>query len=274
MFLIWLWELNLFFQRERMNHRIEPFFFDYEYDSQDWTFCIWLKELKFFLNLTQWIEPSFFNMSRRIEPSFCVLYSKNWPFFWTWLTELNLFFTSLEDLNPFLMWHRELNLLFWSTTQRIEPFSKHDSKNWTFCFNVTQRIEFFLMWLKELISSNVTQRIELFSNVYDSQNWTFSEYDSKNCTLLFSIWVKELNPFFKILLTKKNLFKIWRKELNCFFQYDAKNEPFLWFEKMNLFNMIQKKTFFNMTLNIELFFLLQLKELNPFFPTTTQRIEP
>ena len=138
---------------------------------------------------------------------------------------------------------------------------------------MTQRIEFFLMWLKELIFSNVTQRIELFSNVYDSQNWTFSEYDSKNCTLLFSIWVKELNPFFKILLTKKTFSKYGAKNWTVFFNMTQKMNLFYDSRKWICSIWFKKRTFFNMTLNIELFFLLQLKELNPFFPTTTQRIE-
>ena len=158
-------------------------------------------------------EPSFQQMTQRIETFF-------------WIKELNLFFLSkirLKELNFLSTWLKELNM-----TQKIELFFlfQFDRKNW----------KYFLIWLKELnifLPRNMTQRIELFLK-YDSKDRTFFYmtkrtnsffwHDSKNWTffwtrlidlrffffskkkrkiwpsriepLFYSVWLKELNPFF------------------------------------------------------------------------------
>ena len=153
-FLKWLIELNLFFSFSRwlkelksffnMTQRIEPFVFlktsqrieyffqkmlkelnlsfiwtTFLHDSMNWTFFnltrrvesfqIWLKELDFF----------FFEYDSKIEPSF-EYDSKKWSFL-NMTQRSELFWTLLRESNP-----------FFKTTQRIEPFSKSDSKNWLF----------------------------------------------------------------------------------------------------------------------------------------------
>ena len=139
----------------------------------------------------------------------------------------------------------------------------------------------------------MTHRINPF--LYDSQNWTFSKYDSVRW-IFFQIWLKELNFltrmsqriecfffFLKIDISQRtdfsmtqrieffrckelNLFCLtqriepflqkWRKELSPFFQW-------IWRKELNLLLMRRKE------LNL---FLICLKELS-FFLNMTQRIE-
>ena len=119
LFLIWLKELNPFFNTTR---RIEPFFL--QYDAENWSFL--------FLNMTQRIEPFFLNMTQRIEPFFS----------WIWLKELNFFYDCklfeekmsqrIEPFSvtqrieffsmPFLIRHTELN----------HDFTEYNRQNWTF----------------------------------------------------------------------------------------------------------------------------------------------
>ena len=155
----------------------------------------------------------------------------------------------------------ELNLLLFDVTQRVEPFSWYDSKNWTF-FSVTQRIVFFKR-LTELISfvkydSKNWTFFECDSKnwiqKHDSKNWNFYEYDAKNWTLfwiwlkelsLFSVWLKELNffsiwlkkmsPLIKVCFKKLIISKIWLKELNLFFFLNTTHriEPFFEYDSQN-----------------------------------------
>ena len=152
-------------------------------------------------------------------------------------------------------------------TQRIEPF---------FFLNVTQIIEPFGMWLKELnFFLNVTPRIELpffLQKKWDSKKWTFFnltqgmnffQYDSKNW-----IWLKEFNPFFFLKMTQriepslKKLLKklnfLSEKELNlCLENKTQRFEP-LFEEKLKELNLF----FDNMAQRTELFLKIWLKELN------------
>ena len=191
------------------------------------------KNLTFFFNVTQRIEPcfkydskNFFIKTQRIEP-FSKYGSKNWIGFSNVTQRIELFSSDM--------------------TLRIELFLKYDSRKWT-CFfsNMTQRI-FFLKKLKEMIffnisqitdffmtqriepfflwvwrkelnlfSVNMTQRIEPFFCEYDAKNWTFflfasknwtffSEHDSKNSTFFFA-WLTELNLFFWKMTQRIELF--------------------------------------------------------------------
>ena len=133
------------------------------------------------------------------------------------------------------------------------------------------------------------QRIELFSFRCDPKNWTFFQFDSKNCLLLRNItrWIESFFffqyysktwAFFSHNMTFKNwtflknmtqrieLFKcdlepriilqfdsnnwIWLKALNPPFQYDSKNWTF--------FSQMTRRlelSFTNMSDRIKLFFL-------------------
>ena len=198
-----------------------------EYDSKNRTFLwIWLKVLNLFFNMTQGIESSFsewledlnfiLHMSQRIKPflekkkmtrridllkninqiieNFLMTQRIELLLQRPWLTELNLF--SYDSQN----W----TLLF-NMTQRIEPFLKNMSHQIFFAKNI-QRIEHFLIWLKELnLLFDMTPRTELF--LLEELNPFF---------FFFQIWIKEL-IFSKISLQIIDLFFffwIWLTELN------------------------------------------------------------
>ena len=192
-------------------------------------------------------------MTQRIEPVFFFFFFEK-----TWLIEIELFFTWLKELNPFL-----------KMTQRIEKFSWFfDSKNWTF-FEYDSKIWFFWMWLTDLnffidskkwvlffrmtkILLNTTQRtfvwicpIEL-NLFWNFTQWIehFAQKDSKNWTL-------------KDYLNNKTF--LWLGELGLFFYLTQRIELFLK-------NITQKLlTFFDITHRIELLFRTWLTELNFFF---------
>ena len=189
-------------------------------------------------------------------------------------------FNVTQKLNPFsLIWRKETNFYFSAMTQSIVFFLR----NWTF-FNMTQRIEHFLEWLKELnlfLLRNMTQRIEPVCQKKDSETgtlfkwlielnlflWTSFHDDSKSWSLFsiwlielnlycFPIWLEELNLFFSkytknwTSLSYELLFWIWLKELNLFFEYDSKKWASFFFEHDS-----KKWTFFwNMTQRIEQYF--------------------
>ena len=262
--IIWLKELNLL--SDNMTQRIELFviislkelnFFFLMWLEELNPFYIWLKELNFFLNLTQRIEP----------------------FLWIWLKELNHFLNVTLRIEPlfFLIWLKELNTFFiWFRELNFFFLKNIDSKNWTFFFNMTQKIEYdskdwIFFWF------NMTHRIFFQKNV------------SKNCTLFFSVWLRQLNPLFEHVSMTWTLFDATQRIEPFFFEYDSQNwtlcflnmihriEPFvswIWFTELNFFE--------NMTHRIELeTFLKLLKELKLFwydsknwnFSDMTQRIE-
>ena len=150
-FKIWLYNWSFFLIKPFLNmtQRIELFL------------RMWFNDFFKKKNKTLSIEP-FFNLTPRIEPfwkiwltewnPFFWYYSKNWTIYNIWLQELNIFSIELfSDMTQRIE-------LFLHMTQRIElVFEKknHDSKKWTFCFGITQRIE----PLKKQIS--------------DSKSWTF-----------------------------------------------------------------------------------------------------
>ena len=149
-------------------HRIEPFFWMWLQELNPFL-RMWHKELNFFENATQRIEIFFFFLKKketqRIEPLFFEYDSKNWTLFlWTWRKELNPFFlNTIHRIEPFVswIWFTELNPLFleydsqnwtflkiWLTELNLKLFWNY-SKNWNFS-DMIQRIETFLLWLKEL----------------------------------------------------------------------------------------------------------------------------
>ena len=202
---MWLKELNPFVK----------------YESQNWTFS-WkttteridflfkkkkTRRIEPFLNLTQRIEPFFANMTQRIEPYFWTCFnelnlllfdvtqrvepfswkedttqridpfmnmtpriepffeyaSKNCHLFSVWLKELNpLFWTCLNELNPFV-WLKELNFFFTMTQKKMSPLKKVCFKEFQHFLN--QRLERFFLF-------DVTQRIEP-SFLHNSKTWAF-----------------------------------------------------------------------------------------------------
>ena len=147
--------------------------------------------------------------------------------FWIWLTELNhsflnmtprieffvniCFFQENHRFEPFSTWLRENEPDFQNLTQRIEPSSQKDSKNWT---------------LKNYL-------IPTTKPSYDSWKWTFC------------IWIKEIKPSFSNLWFKLLDLFLNRTHRIEPFKYDSQNRTL--FEKMThriwtlLFNMSQRK---------------------------------
>ena len=162
------------------------------------------------------------NRTHRIEPSF--------------------FFTRIEP--------------FFDITQRIEQFYliKNITQRIELLFlKITQRIESFLTWLKELNFFPVWLTELNFFGIRLTEMDLFLEYDAKNWTLISWIWRKELNR-----LIFENYSQNW-----TFFFRDSKN----W-------------TFFHMTQRIELIFwmtqridLLCMTQGNELFSISTHRIE-
>ena len=243
-------------------------------------------------NITRWIESFFFfNITQRLEPFFLTIWpsriepfwkiwlkglnppfqydSKNWTFFWTWLTETFWIITqrivfsknmthNTQRIEPsFHKWLEDLTFLFQMCLIEITFFfwKKDDSKNW-FSENINQIIQTLFWWLKELSS------FFFFWKDMTHRNWTFFhmsqriepffEYDSKNWKIFMIFWLKELNLFW-IWLENLNFFLnvthrielfYWLKEMSSFFQndkdfveYDSKNRTFVWIcpIELNLF---------------------------------------
>ena len=249
-FLVWLWNWTFFFRRrlKELNLfliRLIVFFCKRNNDSQNWPFFFSKKKKNsknwtfFFKCETKKIEPFFSNVTRRIES------------FSSRLTELNPFFlVRLWELNTFL-----------NTTQRIE-FISYDSKNWTSFSNVTQKIEPFLFF------------------AYDLKNWTFFFFFWTWLKVFFKkkLWLKD-SKLFSITLELNFFFYKKRLKVMIFQKYDSKNCNFffelrtqrieislsvtLWIDPLE--NMTQRLEFFlNMTQRLEPFFLIPLKDLNPF----------
>ena len=243
---------------------------------------MWRKELNFFLNVTQ-----------RIEPFFSKCDSKNWTFFE--YNSKNWIFARYIRLKV-----KESNLLFFNTTQRIEHFFLHVthvfiwfkelifflknfSKNWFFIWlkewYLTQRLEimfFFSIWLKELNLFRFDSKIWFYSVWPQELNFVwlglteldpFLEYDSENSKFFlgflhvyfFSKMTQRIEPFF---------LWIWRKELNPFFFDDSQTWSVFFFKNYDAKNFFFEKcdsknwTLFCMTQRIE-----------PFFSDLPQRIE-
>ena len=247
---MWLKELNLLLN-----------------DSKNWTsFWIWFKEYNLFLKMTQRIEPSF----ERCD-------SKNWTFFQMWLKESNLLFFQYDSTNWTFFLH-VIHVFKWfkdflgKISQRIDfsydskngtwrrdlkfMFLKLDSKNWTFFFLMTRRLEFFFqkLWRKD------------FFEKYDSKNWTFFVLKKWLKELNLFVWLKESNPFFNVTLFKKNQkIELFSKKMTqrielCLTRTDRIG-PFSWIWLgelkffLGFFTCLQELNFFQKW----------RRELNPFF---------
>ena len=142
-------------------------------------------------------------------------------------------------------------------TQRIEPFAfRCDSKSWPLFLICLKELNLPFYMTQRIEPCYMTQRLEpLF--LYDSKNWT-SFLWLKELIEHFSVWLKELNLFFKTTHRIELFCKIRLKGLNFFWMRGIELNPFL--------NMTQRiVTFFSMTQRIEPSFWTFLNELNPFF---------
>ena len=169
----------------------------FEFDSKNWFFLNMTQRIELFLNV---IQSFFFQKKKTVSiEHFENMTPRIEPIFLIWLTEL-------------------------------KPSFQNDSKNWTLLFNMTQRIESFILF-------NMTHRIEPFFRLWliefehDSKKWTI--FLLRNITQriepFLKIWLKELNPFYNMSIWIGFFLNIL-KELN-FFEYDSK----IW----TFFNVIQ-----------------------------------
>ena len=296
-FKMWLKELNFWTLLQIwLTLRIQPFW-TFSYDSTNWTYFTWLKELNlielslelnllfhdsknwtlfwrdsmnwiFFViqrivlslfNVIQRIESFLLNVTQRIES--LLKNMKNWSFLQIWLRIepfLNLFIW-LEEMNIF--WLDSKNWTFFEMIQRIKPFCMW-LKELKFLYKKWVQEWIFRMWLKELKFFNMTQRIE-----YDAHNWTS----------LFSNMTHRIEHLFS---------RIWRTDLNIsFLEYDAQNWTSLFsnmthriehpiileYDSQNFFNMTHR--FFLTHRTEHLFLQLTHRTEHHLFLQMTQRID-
>ena len=149
----------------------------------------------------------------------------------------------LKELSLVFMWPTELNFLLDCDSKNWVFFSKFDKevnlrltwlKGLNLLFFMTQRIELFGMWLKELnlFFLKMTQRIEpFFLNVTQRIEFFFSNMTQRIEPFLFWIRLKVLNLDF---------FWSWLKDL--FFKYYLKIFFWIWLKKLTFFllNVTQK----------------------------------
>ena len=174
-------------------------------------------ELFFFFNLTQRIV-CFLKMTQRVEPLF-EYDSENWTSFLSMTQRIEPPFLSMTQR------------IFLKMTQRNGPIRKKWSKNWAAFYYDSKNWIFFKTQTNEFLS--MTHRIEpLFFELFqdDSKSWS-----------LFSICLKELNPFFSKCLKELNLSFIWTTSLHdsmnwTFSQFDSKSSAFflIWLIEVNL----------------------------------------
>ena len=165
---------------------------------------------------------------------------------------------------------------------KLIVFGKCEFKNWTFLKKKKGSNKLHSsMWLKEFDLLYTTKRMKLFS-VWRKELSPFFIM-TRRIEHPFWICLNELNPFVddsKTFSKKKKTFKnwtfrkMWLKGLN-FSEYDSKNWTFLfWIDtelRMIVFNMTQsiQSSFFNLTQRIE----YDSKHWTLFF-NMSQRIEP
>ena len=157
--------------------------------------------------MTRWNELFFF---------FFKYDSKNWFFWQEWLKELNVFlkkdisqrtdFSMTQRIEFFSMQRIEL---FFCLTQRIEPFylQKWRKELSLFSVNMTQRIELFLICLKELsfFFSIWLKELNFFPSIWLKELILFLKLDSKGWTFLLSM-TQRIEPFFWIWLKESITF--------------------------------------------------------------------
>ena len=298
-----------------------------------------IKELNPFLFFSMWLKDFNFLQTLRMEPfSKNMTHSKNSTFLnlFIWLKELDLCYMSqrielfamclkelsrvskwLKELkNPFLnmtqriellsMWLKELNMtqiieLFLNMSQKnltflgdsknwifsitwlreLNPF-QHDSQNWTFLFHVTYRNWTLLL--------NMTPRIEPVFSTWLKENVSFFELDSKNISFLTQCMTQRINWSFWENMTRTSFLEHEAQNwtslvlnmthgIEPFFNLTLRMEPFswIWLKELNLFSQSDSKNwifFLKVTQRIVSFFSVWLEELNPFFWICLNELNP
>ena len=244
-FLIWLKRIELLFSDK--TRRIELFV---ETDSTNWT--LFFTDSKIWI-FSMWYKEFFFH---KHDSRHLTLLKNMTLFEKLWLTELN----------PSYEYDSQNGTLLFNLTQRIEPFSKYYSKNWTL-FNIwleelniffqknffimTQRMKIFNMFWRVEPFFDMTWRIDFFGE-NESNIWSLFEHDSKKLNFFHLIQIIE--PYFEKRLTELNFLKLL-SELSFFLiwkntQRIERIEPFL-----DITHKIELLFVENMTQRIEPFFL-------------------
>ena len=219
----WRKELNPFFRRLNWTlsvliHRIEHSFWTRLTELNSF-FRMWLKELnRIFKNLTQRIEHSslghkelnpLHKMTQWIEP-FCEHDSQKL----FWITTQRIFshkicLTKLKELN-LLFTNVSKNWTFWKTWL-TELNMSH--RNWTFLFYMTQRIELFLTWLKELnFFEYWLKELNLFLGYDGKIDPSLLNFDTNQRIEPLQKWLKEFNFLLELSQRVKLLFFFFLKK--------------------------------------------------------------
>ena len=215
-------------------------------------------------------------MTQRIEPFF------EWQkmeFFWKTLRN-ELFWTLLEELNPFYYVFKNSTPFFKKKTPRIDPFFnttqrfcslnmtqiffvlnmtqrtelffRYDTKDWTYSLNAAQ-FNLFSMWFKKFFCKNDSELFTLFKKMTQELNF-FWKTMIHGIEPFLLIWLTEWNPSFEYDSKNWTLFKILLKELNPFQHMTRRIEHFfnrtfsIWLKGFNFFNMFWRvEPFFDMT---------------------------
>ena len=192
-----------------VTQRNEHFF---EYDWKKWTFWIRLKELNLF---EDHLTPRCFTffVTREMELFFFQFGSRNWDLFFNnitqkWLTLFEhdsqnwiLFFNMTHRIEPFWKtWFIEIEPFFstWLEKKMSLLYKMYDfNYNWSFLEKCTTQLELIVFFF---LKEKMTLRIEPFLE-FDSMDWTFFQYDSKNCLRLVNI-TRRIEPSFWICLNE------------------------------------------------------------------------
>ena len=204
------------------------------------SFQHWSKKMTPFSKcLTQRINWSFLeNVNSRIELFWKKKKGSNKLHSSMWLKEFDLLYTTKrmklfsvwrKELSPFFIMTRRIEHPFWICLNELNPFvddsktfskKKKDFQELNLSKNVTQRIELFWVWFKELNLS--------FLNRHRIKDDCF-QYDSKHSILLFQfdsknwIWLKALNPLFQYESTNRTLFSTMTQRIELFLNMNHRN---------------------------------------------------
>ena len=130
-------------------------------------------------------------------------------------------------------------------TQRTQPFSKDDSKNWFFEYN-SQNWTLFSTWLTELIPFfNMTHRnwthffwmwpIDFSYKDFDSQKWLIlsGKNDSKNWTFFFSTITPRIELFVNDSFNWASFMNLFSIRVELLFLSDSKNWTYFELDSKN-----------------------------------------
>ena len=194
--------------------------------------------------------------------------SKNWSFF------TNMTHSKNSSLLNLFIWLKELNTCFWNMTQWIELFSIWLKELNPFLS--LKRIEpSSFSWRKELnpFFGDSIEHFSVLIHRIEHSFWTrLTELNS-----FFGMWLKEFNRIFKSCSKNWTPFT-WRQRIEPSLQNDSKNWTFLkiiWLQDKKFFMTREMEPFSIWIKELRLFFFSTISHKNDWpFLNMTLRIEP